>query len=469
MTNRFFPVTFFSELYREHSSTLLRVGIIAAVLVLSARLATNASERYLLLVVGAVAAVVLIRVPPLGLLALVVGALVVPLSLGTGTQTRVNVAVLMVPVLVALWLADMLRRRQFHFVPSRTTLPLLALVGAATISFLGGGLLWNAFARTAPLASQAGAWAVFAFSAGAFLLIGNQVTDVRWLERLTAVFLIVSGVYMVARAMQFPPLVTNVMAEVGASSMFWVWTVALAAGQLFFNRKLHRGVQAGLVLLLVLTLGVGWFQARAWTSGWLPPMLAVGTVLTLRSWRLGLLAAIAGAAFVFVLNPDLINRVLGTESYSLYTRDAARDVLLTQVFPLSPILGLGPANYYWYTPLYPILGWYVNFNSHNNYIDILMQTGVVGMICFLWFVFEVGRLGWRLRTRFSGDFAQGYVYGCLGGLAGTLAACYLADWLLPFVYNIGLSGFRASVLAWLFLGGLVCLENIARGARTAAG
>jgi hypothetical protein len=30
---------------------------------------------------------------------------------------------------------------------------------------------------------------------------------------------------------------------------------------------------------------------------------------------------------------------------------------------------------------------------------------------------------------------------------------------LPFVYNIGIAGFRASMLAWLFLGGLVALEQ----------
>jgi len=40
----------------------------------------------------------------------------------------------------------------------------------------------------------------------------------------------------------------------------------------------------------------------------------------------------------------------------------------------------------------------------------------------------------------------------------------LADWVLPFVYNIGLAGFRASVLGWLFLGGLVTLEQMRGGA-----
>ena len=35
-----------------------------------------------------------------------------------------------------------------------------------------------------------------------------------------------------------------------------------------------------------------------------------------------------------------------------------------------------------------------------------------------------------------------------------------ADWILPHVYNIGFPGFQASVLIWLFLGGLVSLEQM---------
>ncbi|PWH19836.1 MAG: hypothetical protein DDG58_04135, partial [Ardenticatenia bacterium] len=52
------------------------------------------------------------------------------------------------------------------------------------------------------------------------------------------------------------------------------------------------------------------------------------------------------------------------------------------------------------------------------------------------------------------------VYACLAGLAGTLVAGMLADWFIPFVYNIGLAGFRASILGWLFLGGLIALDQM---------
>jgi hypothetical protein len=32
--------------------------------------------------------------------------------------------------------------------------------------------------------------------------------------------------------------------------------------------------------------------------------------------------------------------------------------------------------------------------------------------------------------------------------------------MLPFVYNVGFPGFRFSVFIWIFLGGLVILENL---------
>ena len=42
----------------------------------------------------------------------------------------------------------------------------------------------------------------------------------------------------------------------------------------------------------------------------------------------------------------------------------------------------------------------------------------------------------------------------------TLLSAGFGDWVVPFFYNITLGGFRASVLGWLFLGGLIALGQI---------
>jgi O-antigen ligase len=134
--------------------------------------------------------------------------------------------------------------------------------------------------------------------------------------------------------------------------------------------------------------------------------------------------------------------VTGGEAYSLLTRFPAWSIVL-EISKLNPILGIGIANYYWYTPIYRILGYSgLHFSSHNNYIDILAQMGIIGLLCFLWFFWEAGRLGWRLKDNVPKGFTYAYVIGALGGLIGTLASGMLGDWILPFVYNVGLHGFR---------------------------
>jgi hypothetical protein len=133
---------------------------------------------------------------------------------------------------------------------------------------------------------------------------------------------------------------------------------------------------------------------------------------------------------------------------------------LLQIFKASPLFGLGPANYYYYTSLFPLLGWYVKFNSHNNYMDILIQYGALGLGIFMWLVIELGILAGKLYRRLEDPFSRAYSAAALGGLAALLVSGLLGDWFLPFLYNIGYRGFRTSVFAWIFLGGLVALARI---------
>jgi O-antigen ligase len=106
---------------------------------------------------------------------------------------------------------------------------------------------------------------------------------------------------------------------------------------------------------------------------------------------------------------------------------------------------------YWLAP---------QINSHNNYVDLFAHGGILGLILFFWFAWEVARLGLALRKRNLTPFATGYVNGMLAAGVAALVIMALADWILPHVYNIGFPGFQASVLVWLYLGGLVALGNM---------
>jgi hypothetical protein len=444
----------------RHSRLWLPLAVVIGLLVASVYVAPHVPLIYGFLPLAVAGVLVLLRWPALGIVTLIPASLYVPIAVNTGTETRLSAPVLLTGLLAGLWLFDMVvRQRRLYLLPSRPLLPLFALVVVVMLAFLAGQLPWFPFAEGASMAAQLGGVSVFVLSALVFTLVAYQVQELRWLQYTTWLFLLLGGIYIAGRFL--PALGTaRWLQRGGDGSLFWTWLAAMALGQALFNRELKAPWRLLLLALAIATPAAGWLLDRHWVSGWLPPLVALTAVVYLRSWRLGLLLSLLAIGAKLITDPGLLNELLARDEYSIQTRFLAWEIILGSIFRANPVLGLGPANYYHYTPLFPILGWYVQFNSHNQYVDLLAQTGILGLLCFLWFSGEVARLGWRLRDRVSPGFAQAYVYAALGGLAGTLAAGMLGDWILPFVYNIGLFGFRASGLAWLFLGGVVALEQM---------
>jgi hypothetical protein len=431
--------------------------VIAGLMAASLALAWAAASAYRLalltvLIAGAGATLAFMRWPPLGLTLAAVAGMVVPFYGPSG----LNITMVLLALLLGLWLVDMfVRQRAVWLAASRPVLPLLCFVVVACLAFGVGQLRWFTFAVHAPLGAQLGGLALVVLSAGAFLLVANRVTDLAWLRRLTWVFLAMGAVFI---------LIRSVLPELGLptqdwlqrmGSVFYLFLVALAFSQAAFNGDLHPGWRVALGLLTLVTVYVLLVLKFDDKGGWVAALTALAAIAVARSPRVALLMAPVGLAVGWFL----LSASLASEEYSLTTRQWAWDIM-GQIIRTNPVLGLGFANYYWYTPLYRIAGYAVSFNSHNNYLDILAQTGVVGLACFLWFWWETGRLGWRLRRQVSGGFARAYVYAALGGLAGMAVLAVLGDWVLPFFYNVGLGGFRSSMLGWLFLGGLASLERM---------
>ena len=134
----------------------------------------------------------------------------------------------------------MIGLRDVRLPASPATPPLLTLVGIAALAFVVGLQPWVPFAQTAPLRAQAGGVAIFALSAGAFLLVAHLIRDLRWLQWVTWVFLAFAALYVVARMIPGLGVVANRLAQRGAGdgSLFWTWLAAMAFSQAFFNRRL---------------------------------------------------------------------------------------------------------------------------------------------------------------------------------------------------------------------------------------
>jgi hypothetical protein len=424
-------------------------------------------ETLLLLVAAALALVAIpavvtpaLQLPSVGLGALLAAAVLMPVNVkraGTPFSICILVAAgVCATALLRRWLAAPPAVRL-----TRAERAVVAFLGVVILAFVVGQYPWFT-AAPAPMSAQVGGLGLFLLSGGLLLAVAREVRTLIQLKRLTWLFLATSALALIVIMVQpLAPGVAlfNVVDATTVGSMFWTWVVAISASQALFNRELSLPWRGALALLAVLTLARGLLLAFSWASGWLPPLVAFGTVIGLRFPRLVAGVALLSAAPMLLVAGDAIGPVAQQESYSLMTRlEAVR--VLWQVVERNPWLGLGPANYYHYTLQFPILGWYVRFNSHNQYLDLIAQVGVFGLLAFFWVVGETGRVAWRLHERPSSRFARAYAIGVLGGLTGSLVASALADWVVPFVYNIGIPGFRSSLLFWFFLGGTVALRRM---------
>lgn len=400
--------------------------------------------------------------PMLATLLIIPAALLIPFGIGTGTQSNLNAGILMVLACAGLWFLEMIVvQKKITIIRSRPILPLFLLMLTSVVSLGFGQLPWFNMPH-ASLASQIGGMMMYILAGITFLVSAHRLSlpALKWAVIL---FLGLGAIYLILRPLvdRYFSLVYPVvhLYEQGATgSLFWVWMLSLSIGQLLFNHRMPLPLKIGLGGLLLAFFYNSLILGREWTSGWLPPVIGASAIIFVGFRRtrifIGLMALIA----VIAAFPTLQNTVMGGNEYSLVTRTEAWEILLKMV-QVNPIFGVGPANYYFYTPIFPIRGYYVQFNSHNNYIDLLVQTGVVGLGFFVWFAVEQSMLGLRLMTKVPEGFAKGLVYGIFGGTIGTIVAGMFGDWVIPFVYNVGFNGFRASIFGWFFMGGLLAIEQ----------
>ncbi|HHY55687.1 MAG TPA: hypothetical protein GYA08_09645 [Chloroflexi bacterium] len=446
--------------------------VVVVILALACWLGATASWRSFAALMGGVAGVAILRQPRLGPLVLIIIALALPITFSTGTDVRLNPAAVFVPVLFVLWGLGALVRGALHAPSSPVNLPLLLFLLGGLVSLGVGLVTWDPLVprRESFIIVQLAQWAIFVFSAMAFWLTAILAQDGRWLSRITVVFLVVGGFLALLRVV---PLLRPVFDVVTTGAVdrapFWLLLGALAGGQLLFNRGLHFTGRIALLAILAITAYYAFFLEREGASTWVGVAVAWAVLGWLRfpRWRASLVVILLLLTGVGLLFPVLWEFAGGDAEWLL--SGESRLILIERVLEVTmrnPLLGLGPAAYRVYASWQPLvmagsrlwLGSVVS--SHNNYVDLFAHGGAVGLALFAWFVAAYARVAFSLRRRHRTGFAAGYVNAMLAAGAGALVIMLLADWMLPFVYNIGFHGFQASVLVWLFLGGIVALEHM---------
>lgn len=379
-------------------------------------------------------------------------------GIGTGTGTKITFTFITAWALVGIWVFKMLVvEKNVRLRASPANLPALIFVIVVVIS-----LVWSSgFAdpdtkhildsKMMPRLMTA---AVLIISPLTYMLFANNIKSTSTIRFIVWWFIVVGAAFMALR------LVTgSVPNPFNDEGQFPTWVGAFAVGQMLLNKKLRPIVRLGLG-----GVAAGWFYITlglgiSWLSGWLPLAVAAAIILLFYSRPLFIIALLIGAVFI-VSQWDAVEGIFSAESEeSGESRVGAWQQALT-VANDHLMFGTGPAGYAFYFQA-RLRGFYQL--SHNNYVDIISQTGLVGFFFFVWFWLGVNWVSLRTyRLVPKGGFEHGLATTLLAANLSTLGVMMLGDWVTPFTYTQGLGGIDYTIWAWIWAGLSVAYYHICR-------
>ncbi len=393
-------------------------------------------------------------------------------SLSTGTRSPLVASLLFALMLLVIWLLRLLLfEKRLGLVPSPITTLLLAFGGVALFSFLWS----NSYPD--PLVVMSGMWSasfnprfatllVVLASVGASLMLASRLHDEKWFRIIVGMFVVAGlqgGLVTVGQAHHlFSMRGVPILGDLNTFGLFRMWVVAFCMGQVLFNKGLNWRIKALMIFISGVWFYHSFFLVSEWLSGWVLILVVFAVLVTVKSPRL-LLIAVVIMLFVMVLDFDrYVQMFAEEEDASGVTRLQAwnMNLLMTNGHWF---LGTGPAGYaaYYMT--------YIPENAmatHSNYIDVLAQFGVVGLLLLvalvitaLWKAVQV------VRAVPRGGFLHGLAASLLAGTIGVTVAMGLGDWVIPFAYTQGIVAFGHTVWGWMFMGSVLSVEQIIKKQR----
>ena len=366
-------------------------------------------------------------------------------------------------VLVGVWLTR--RSGELRVLKTPFDAPLL-LFAAATIASLILTLVMpdQSAAGDISLAVSVGQLLLVLWPIGIYFASAEFVTtgaQIRWLQRIVVV-------------LALSQVVMPFMPTAGNPYMSWVWTFGLfaspfAMAAVFATRSLPARV--GLIAIALAPFVRGVVEGKVFLYAF--ALVAIGTVLWVRASRVialivGLVAAVSLTTMV-VLGPDvalaplegLINLERRQQSFAARGGRLELATVAVEIWQDAPIFGVGPGNSYAYMLQRATIG-----TPHNQYLNILVEFGVVGLMLWLWFLVAAFRTGLRIYHSTVDPARRTFVLGWLGAFAGMVVGGGTGDFMIHSIRNGGLELFQAYYLQWVLLGALVAVQRIEAAANT---
>lgn len=454
---------------RGHSRAI-QLLLSGLVIILALALALSASSAFAL---GRQKIALLFFLPPLAVfgwilitqkfeamvMALPLLAMIAPFDIPTGTASKVPIVLLVTLALGSLWFGSMLLRRNWQMQASPLNKPALMFGVVCLISYIWSTVWRDPVINLSDFGNfevvQIGSLLTYYASLMTLILLGNFAQNEVRLKFIVGSFLVLG---LVMTIMQLLKLNRGVLTDRG---LWGLWFVVPAFCMIFTDKPLRWYWRLILVVGIALNIYQTFWINLQWKSGWVPTLIGLMVAVFIRSRRWFVILLIAVGLLAFANQSFIADMTKSEEAEGADQRIDIWDINL-RLIREHWFLGTGPAGYAVYYMTY----WPRDARStHNNYLDIIAQFGVLGMMVWLWLAIGGIVEGIRLYRRAPPGFLKTVAWMTTSGWIAAQASMMLGDWVLPFAYNQTITGYKYTVYSWMFLGTLIALRPLIEAQR----
>jgi len=402
---------------------------------------------------------------------IVAALLVVPL-LSHGLLARFPLPTALLMLLILGWLVRSLVLKNIWFGDRWLRHPLLGLIIVAIISMIGAqfyrGEVPYRFFRYGVVslnflqASEIAVLVVYALTPMVVFSSIRSHRELRWLYWLV----IVGGVIF-----SMGKFYSTIFSESAQPPMLWglsrtyipflgisaVAPLFLITGQLLRGKITHRRKWLFYFLLVIFSAAVFFSLFRGIWIATLAGVLLMIYVSSKKRFVLFLLL------MVFILLPSfgLVQRVVPF----VFPREKVDRVYMAKdalkIWAMHPIFGVGAGCYqsysleYGYVPGQPMIG-----NPHNQYLFILAEMGVIGLLMFIWFLYSAGAQSIIQYKKMENGFCKGLSLSIFGFFIYQVTLGFAVESIMvSSAFGGGIEHLGFPVF-WVFLGLLMRIRRL---------
>lgn len=344
-----------------------------------------------------------------------------PISI-TGAQTAVSFALL-------FWLIRMFFAKEFHLVRNSLNIPIAAFLIAAAV----GVIMAVDFRHSLKGYTTLGWMSIF------FLFVNNinGVTQFKKLVRILILIATIAGAYGIFQHLTRIDFFGNVKyleksfarspgffnsPQTFGNYILLVLPVVFGLSSYSNSRKEKRWLQlAGVVILLAIIFSYG----RAVWLGLIGGLIFMA-ILRSKKFILSISTAVIVGSLLLIFMPSsrFSRRVVET----FKSRRPIGDRIYfwkgsLRIIRDYPITGVGWEGFRLVYPKYkPAKGRQLVSHAHNNFVDVAVDSGLLGLGMFLWLLATIYKVGFHIFKELGEGYFKGIAWGFLGSFTAFLIA-----------------------------------------------